>query len=489
MVREALRPPVTTTSETRPGTARERRPRLERGLVLLIALYMLSLPFMTHDIRAADEIEYFSYLHSVAFDRDLDFTNEYAYFIARSPAKYSCPSGRTPDCNRFKETFYDRTTPTGKKPNFGPIGTAILWAPFYAAGHVAALVGQQLGLPVIADGYSKPYVWAITLGSALLALAGLLLSYQVARTLAGPVAAFWATFTIWLATPTIFYSHLAPGYSHAASLFAVSLFLYLWQRWRDRLAPWQAIALGAAGGLVAMVREQDALFLAVPVVYGAFEVVRLARASRWAAATAYVVRVALLGATAVVTFLPQVVVYYVLNGNGRPNQDVSDKMSVVPPYFLQVLLDPAHGLFIWSPILLLAVGGLLLLTWRQPRLGLALLTGFVLTWYINGAIKTWTTAGSFGARRFLNCTPLFVLGLAFAFERLRQSRAARLIPIVSLVAILWNAGLIVQFVMEYMNRQGMSWPLVARNQFVVVPRELPGILMRLVTNRNSFYEP
>lgn len=444
---------------------------------------------MTHDIRAADEIEYFSYLRSVAFDRDLDFTNEYAYFIARSPAKYSCPNGRTPDCNRFKETFYDKTTPTGMKPNFGPIGTAILWAPFYAVGHVAALVGRTLGLSVVADGYSKPYLWAVTFGSALLALAGLLLSYRLARTMVGQAAAFWATMTIWLATPAIFYSHLAPGYSHAASLFAVSLFLYLWHRWRDQLAPWQALAIGAAGGLVAMVREQDALFLAAPVVYTGLAVARLIVASEWRAAMSQVARVALLGAAAVVTFLPQVAVYFVLNGNGRPNQDVAGKMSLIPPYFLQVVLDPAHGLFVWSPVVVLAVAGLLLLTWRRPRLGLALLTGFILTWYINGAIKTWTTAGSFGARRFLNCTPLFVVGLAYAFERLQQSRAARLVPVISLIAILWNAGLIVQFVMEYMSRQGMSWPLVARNQFLVAPRELPGIVRRLLSDRKSFYEP
>lgn len=463
--------------------------RPERGSVLLLVLYLLSLPLMTHDIRAADEIEYFSYLHSVAFDRDLDFTNEYSYFIARSPAKYSCPHGRTPDCNRFKETFFDKTTPTGMKPNFGPIGTAILWAPFYAMGHLSALAARAIGLPAVTDGYGKQYLWAVTLGSALLALAGLLLAYHFARTMVGQSAAFFATLTVWLATPTIFYSHLAPGYSHAASLFAVSLFLYLWQRWRDELTPWRALAVGAAGGLVAMVREQDALFLAVPAVYAGLGVARQVTAGQWRAALASVLRVALLGVAAVVTFLPQVAVYFVLNGNGRPNRDVSDKMSLIPPYFFQVVFDPAHGLLFWSPVLAVAIAGLLYLTWRQPRLGLALLIGFILTWYINGAIKTWTTAGSFGARRFLNCTPIFVVGLAIAYERLRQSRVALLVPLLSFLAIAWNAGLIVQFVMEYMNRQGMSWPLVARNQLLVVPRELPGIISRLLNDRKSFYQP
>lgn len=482
-------PVVASTGATATPERRRRWFSVERGLLLLIGLYLLSLPLMTHDIRAADEIEYYVYVRSLAFDHDLDFTNEYQHFVARSPAKYSCLPGSPPDCRKFKETFLDRTTPTGKRPNFGPIGTSLLWSPFFVVGHVAALTARALGQPVAVDGYSKPYLWAITLGSAIYALLGLILSYRLARTLVGPVAAFWATLTIWLATPTIFYSHLAPGYSHAASLFAVSLFLFLWNRWRDAptLARWAW--LGVAGGLVAMVREQDALFLAVPALYAGLGLLVDARHGDWRTAARRVLGVATMGVASVVAFTPQLLVYKVLNGDGHPNQDVSDKMSLVPYYFWQVLVDPAHGLLVWSPILLVALVGLAVLIRRNPRLGLALLVGFALTWYINGAIKTWTTAGSFGARRFLNCTPIFIVGLAVAYEWLRRTRLRVLVPVLSVVAILWNFGLIVQFVMEYMNRQGMAWPLVLKNQVLVVPRALPGIVYRLLTDRRSFYQP
>jgi hypothetical protein len=208
---------------------RSRRLGVERGLLVLIGLYLLTLPLVTHDIRAADEIEYFAYVRSLAFDRDLDFGNEYQHFFDRSPEKYT-RSG-------FKRTFLDARTATGKRPNFGPIGTSLLWAPFFGAGHLVALGARALGSEVAADGYSPPYLWAITFGSALYALAGLALAYRLCRAVAGQFAAFWATSTIWLATPVIFYSHLAPGYSHAASLFAIALFLYLWHRWRDQPSP------------------------------------------------------------------------------------------------------------------------------------------------------------------------------------------------------------------------------------------------------------
>lgn len=481
--------------DARPGLALAARAFLrERAVLLLIGLYLLTLPLMTHDIRAADEIEYFAYLHSATFDHDLDFLNEYTYFLNRFPDKYACPPDSPPPaCKKFKETFIDTETPTGLRPNFGPIGTAVLWSPFYAVGHLIALGGHAAGFNVAVDGYSKPYLWAITFGSAFYALAGLLLSYALCRALVGQAAAFWATFSIWLGTPVIFYSHLAPGYSHAASLFAVALFLYLWARWRDTLTVSRAIGIGVAGGLIAMIREQDALFLAVPVVYAAFGVLGAARGGVWRAALATIGRVAVIGIAAIVTYLPQLLAYQILNGSPRPNKDVSDKMNIVSPFFWPVMTDPAHALPFWSPIVLVALVGLGLLIRRNPRLGLALLVGFLLTWYINGAIKTWTTAGSFGARRFLNCTPIFVVGLACAYEALFVATRGRslawraIVPVVSLLAICWNVGLIVQFVTLMMDRQRLEWPKVLLNQFRI-PFRLPTIIRQLLTDRSSFYD-
>jgi hypothetical protein len=470
---------------------------VDRAVLILIGLYLLTLPLMTHDIRAADEIEYFAYLHSIAFDQDLDFLNEYTYFLNRFPEKYACAPGSPPPpaCKKFKETFIDTSTPTGLRPNFGPIGTAVLWSPFYAVGHLVALGARATGSRVAADGYSKPYLWAITFGSAFYSLAGLLLAYWLSRALVGQAAAFWATLTIWLGTPVIFYSPHAPGYSHAASLFAVSLFLFLWARWRDDLTIPRAIGLGVAGGLIAMIREQDALFLAVPVLYGAFQVFGALRGGRWRETLRPIWTVAIVGLVSILTYMPQLLTYQVLNGAPRPNKDVSDKMNIVSPQFWQVMTDPAHALPYWSPIVLLALGGLLLLIRRNPRLGLALIVGFLLTWYINGAIKTWTTAGSFGARRFLNCTPIFVVGLAYAYEALLVAARTRsaawriVVPIISFLAIAWNAGLIIQFVLAgpWMDRQRLEWPRVFLNQFRI-PAQLPSILRQLLTDRGAFYD-
>ena len=54
--------------------------RRDRGVLLIIALFLLLLPLSTPRIYATDEVQYFAYLRSLYFDHDLDFRNEYEYF-------------------------------------------------------------------------------------------------------------------------------------------------------------------------------------------------------------------------------------------------------------------------------------------------------------------------------------------------------------------------------------------------------------------------
>src|SRR3954447_1529596 len=54
--------------------------RRNRGELIIVALFLLMLPFSLRRIYATDEVQYFAYLRSVYFDHDLDFRNEYEHF-------------------------------------------------------------------------------------------------------------------------------------------------------------------------------------------------------------------------------------------------------------------------------------------------------------------------------------------------------------------------------------------------------------------------
>jgi hypothetical protein len=159
-------------------------------------------------------------------------------------------------------------------------------------------------------------------------------------------------------------------------------------------------------------------------------------------------------------------------------------MSYASPHFLEVLFDPAHGLFAWSPLLLLATAGLLLAATRRAPVPVVLLAlGLLLQVWINGAIDSWTQAGAFGSRRFVSSTAVFAWGLAALVEAAQPRLGRAAITAVLAVFAWWNVSLMVQFGLRLMDRQGLEWPRVAENQVRAVPPRLGRAAWLFLTDR------
>ena len=439
----------------------------DRTEVVLAVLLFGSLVLVTPRIAESDAVEYFSYLPSILFDYDVSFEDEYRHFYDEDP------EGR----QGFKKTFLDRSTPTGLKLNFGPMGTAVLWSPFYIATHVGVVVFGALGADIeaAADGMSQPYRTAVSLASAFYGALGLFLSYRLARRFAEPFACFIAVVALWWATPVAYYMYIAPGMSHAASLFAVAVFFSLgpWVVASPSVRRWAI--WGASAGLMALVREQDFFFAMaalVPLV-ASWELRKSAQ------------RAVAFGVSALLIFSPQLVVYQILNGRPLPSQHIQNKMFWYSPHALEVLFSTEHGLYFWSPILLLfTVGGLLLLR-RERVAGIALLLGLLSQVYISGAVDSWTQAGGFGARRFVGATVIFAVWGAILFALVASYTLRAGVFALASVFMLWNVGLMVQFGLGLMNRDRLIWREVVNDQFREVPPRLMSVVGRYLFARDE----
>ena len=443
----------------------------DRGEILLALLLLGCVVLVKPRIAESDAIEYFSYLHSIFFDGDLDFTNEYTTFYLEDP------EGR----QGFKETFLDLETATGLKLNFGPIGTAVLWTPFYLTAHLGVVIAETFGADVTADGLGLPYRWAVSLGSMFYGALGLLLSYRLARNYASVEACFFAVMALWWATPVAYYMYVAPGMSHAASLFAVALFFTLWH-WAARGGVGRWAIWGASAGLMALVREQDGLFAVAALVAALSPGLETDTAGR-------IKRLVAFGAAAALVFAPQLVVYLILNGRPGPSPYVQRKMLWYSPHFFQVLFSLQHGLFLWSPVLLLFLvgGGLFFRRDRETALILAL--GFVFQAYISGAVDSWTQAGAFGSRRFLNATIIFAIWGGWLYAALEPKLRRIGIAVVTTVLILWNVSLMIQFGLGIMDRQRLVWRQVIYNHVHEVPPRLTSVFTRYLGSRDKIDDP
>jgi hypothetical protein len=294
-------------------------------------------------------------------------------------------------------------------------------------------------------------------------------------------AAALATAALWLGTPVLYYMTLAPAFAHATSLFAVSLLVWTWLRARargDEATTLDFVYVGAAGGLCGLVREQDVLFLALPLLWLLFQALRHRRLVRAA------VHAAVVAISAAVVLVPQLLAYRALTGRFGPSRLVTRKVDWLSPHFFDVLFDPAHGLFAWAPLLLLATAGLAYAARsRRDVVTVLLALALLLQVWINGALESWTQAGAFGSRRFVAATPIFAWGLA-ALVQAARPRLGR-VPVAAGLALFawWNVSLMVQFGLRLMDRQRLEWPRVAVNQFTAVPAQAGRVAVLFFTDR------
>jgi hypothetical protein len=455
---------------------------MRRVLAACALLAIVTLPAVTTRIYASDEVQYFAFLRSLAFDGDLSFQNEYQHF-------YDAGAGGP----GFHDTFLaERFTAAGRRINFGTIGPALLWTPFYAVGHVVA---GLTGAPQ--DGYSAPYVSAVAYGSTIYGWLAVGLSALIAHRVIGRGGrGLSPALAVVIGSPLIFYMYVTPPFSHACATFAVALFLWVWLRVRDQWSLRGVIVLGLTGGLMGTMRDQTVLFLIPPAIDFLRSRVRqgLPAVALAQAGPASMVRLALAGTVAtLVAYSPHLLASRAINGYVGPHESVGNKMSWTSPHFFEVLISPHHGWLAWTPLAVLALAGLLALATGRARarhvdaawIGVCALVMVLLQVYINGAVESWTVAGAFGQRRFVELTPLLVLGLAAVLTTDLQPR--RLTWLVIGVCIWWNLGLLLQFGTHRMDRQRLTLGDNARVTFVELPLEAPTLVWRYLTNRDSFY--
>jgi hypothetical protein len=445
---------------------------------VLALLFIVSLPAVTARLYSSDEVQYFSYLRSLYFDHDVSFENEYRYFHDRNIA----PSAG------FHETFLERETTVGRRVNYGTIGAAMLWLPFYA---VADLCTRAAGTAE-ANGFTQPYIAAVAYGSAFYAFVALLLSVRAARMVIGEhsTGSMIAALAMWFGTPLLFYMYIAPPFSHACSAFAVALFVNVWLHVRRTWSPMGTFALGLSAALMAMVREQDAFIAIGPLL----DFARAAGAPRAVMNTGLLLKSGSAGLVGfVLAYAPQLLAYNAINGYPGPAAHVSRKMSWYAPHALQVIASPEHGFFLWTPLAVLAVAGLFLL--RDRWIAICLLVIVISQVYVAGSVESWTVAGAFGQRRFVCLTVILVIGLAalwnWVSERVRQTGTSLKYAAATLVALCvwWNVALMAQFATRLMDRQRLEPTRNAYHAFVTLPLSVPSLAYRYLTDRGSFYEP
>ncbi len=441
--------------------------RSERRLGIV---FLLSLIFLHPSVRG-DGAGYYAWVRAPLIQHNFDFQNDWRHGFPG--IDWGRPDG-VGNVNLLQWTT------AGHLSNHYAVGSALLWAPFLIVAHIGVLAADALGAHIAADGFSRPYFFALAAGTAFYGFCALLIAFRWARRYFDERWALLATIGIWLASSFPAYLYWDLSWSHIPSAFAVGLFLFYWDRTRGEVTLRRWGWLGLAGALMTNIYYVNAIFLLLPALeaislnWSALRGPLAGRANflRLAAAKTFFVVIFVVGMLP--TLITKKIIYGSMFHSGY--RQISEWHWSSPKLFA-ILFSSDHGLLSWTPILILSLAGLVIARKRLGGLVKFLVPAIVIFYYVIASYVFWDGVTSFGNRFFVSLTPIFVLGLAGTLDGFarcwREPRGAlvRASLVVALLA-LWNVGFLYQWSTELINQRGpVLWSEVLYNQFRKVPHD------------------
>ena len=390
-----------------------------RWVLLLLFVLQFAVSFDPSKL-AWDGTFYYAFTRSLILDGDLRLRNDLllSYEV-------------TPSAEFVDQQFENKLTPTGRVDNPFAIGTALLWAPWFAAIYGLARLAGSLGLYTGAlTGYEPCFRWGIASVTCFYGWLAIDAGFRVARSVVSDWAALVASITTMFLGPLLYYQFREPFYAHIASALTASLFVAAW--WKTAStgggSVGDGLVLGTTSGLAALVRTQNTLYLILPALSGLTWGWAALRRRQWSGLRRTLGHSMAVGLGALLVMTLQLSVWQRFYGQWVAVPQGAGFVDWRAPWLGHVLFSPFHGLLPWMPVVLPAALGLVLLARRNPRLAAPLLAAFALQVYVNASVRDWFGAGGYGGRRFSNSLVILLVGYACLLD-LRPSRLYRLVAV------------------------------------------------------------
>jgi hypothetical protein len=406
-------------------------------------------------ISGWDQSFYFFWLRSPLWGGEYDFTDD-----VRDCATLSAQAKDV--------ALHAPKTPTGRMRNKYGVGWAFVGTPFYVAADEIAHVWKLLapGSAPREDGVGPIYQLFLMLGQLGLAVASLILAVHILAEWFPRETGAVAVLVTWLGSFLFLYQTYHLGYAHNTVFFALTACYasaHAFRRNPGAWVPW--ILCGASAGLLVITRYQTAVYLLYPMVIALQIGWRSGGAADGNETPRLRIDLPWLGRIggALVAFFAivfvQLVAWKIVYGTWLVYSYEGEVFRFGNPELLAVLFSPFHGLFYWSPFLLVALAGFLAWLLRDRaaaafgRPEFCWLVSLLLTYWINAAWETWWFGPAFGSRAFEGCVLFFMAGNAYLLQRLSASRWRRAALAGVTLLIVANLLLACAFIRTWISRE------------------------------------
>lgn len=379
----------------------------------------------------------------------------------------------------FKDQIHQKYQPAGspyqafqhRSGNFVmkySAGMAVQYLPFFLIAHVVA---QPLGYP--ADGFSRPYQLAISLGSLLVAMLGLwFMRKNLLRYFEDKVAAGTLLILVF-ATNYLDYSAINGAMTHNFLFTIYALLIWQTIQFYEKPSHKGGLFIGLLIGLAALTRPTEIIAAIIPVLWGVTKGAALRERLLFFKKN---YQTLVLAAVATIAVGSIQLIYWKAVANEWLVYSYEDQgFSWLKPHIKNCLFSYRAGWLIYTPVMTFALLGFFLLRRRaRPVFWAALLFSFLFM-YIAFAWDIWWYGGSLGQRSMVQAYAVLAFPLsafiAWVSERRWTAIAFGLLALFFAAHNLWwthqahRGGL---FASEQMSR-AYYWQVLFKNRKNIHP--------------------
>ncbi len=326
---------------------------------------------------------------------------------------------------KFAQALFDQYQPAsnyhasteaenGKQVMKYPIGVAVLYSPFFLLAHGFASMSDYA-----ADGFSTPYQFAFSFGAMLYAFLGLwLIRIFLLRYFKDVIVAILLAVLV-LGTNYLNYTAFDGSMPHNVLFTLYAGILLLTERYHLRPNGKVALSLGVLIGLATIVRPIELMTVLIPLLWGITN--RETLLEKWHLLRSHWQHVGLLVLGMFAMGMLQMTYWKISGGHWLVYSYGDFGFDWFKPHLLEGLFGFRKGWLVYTPVMALAVIGLIPLFGQYRNRFWLVLLYLLLTIYIVFSWEVWWYGGSFGARPMVQsytllCLPLGTL-LTYVWER------------------------------------------------------------------------
>jgi hypothetical protein len=297
-------------------------------------------------------------------------------------------------------------------------GMSYIWTPAFFTAHFYA---KAAGYP--ADGFSAPYQWALIIFGGLWCVIGFIASRKILLRFFNEKITTLTLLVLLLGTNLLYFVSWGNDVPHAYLFTLFALVILYTLKWYDKPNYLNALILGVALGLILAIRPSDIFIGIIPVFYIYLFITRKENSlnARPDLIRKILPQIILAVVVMGLIMLPQFLYYKKYGGEYLLNiySEAGASFDYFRPKFAHVLFSFRKGWFIYSPLSLLGIAGLIM-TYKKYKeyFWPAVIYLFLLTYLV----AAFNSLVSYGWRAFIESYAVLIIPTGFFIQYLSKQK-------------------------------------------------------------------